>query len=568
MAAKRSRNVVHGLAAAIGVARPNPRALFAPMTALALLWSAAAHANNYTVTANGDPGTGGLSLRQAIALANASAGSVIDFDASLVGSTITLTQGQIAITAPMSIVGPGADKISVSGNDASRIFYVDTEVIDSAVTISGLTLTHANPEADGKFHFGGAIYDLNSYVVVQNSALTHNAAGAGPAAVVFSGFKAAGGRFDNDTITDNTSLVVYNGAVAFGGLGGAANVSISNSTVSSNKGCGIYGGVNGQLTLTSSVVEYNTGSTKGGGGVHIKYGGLTASNVTVAHNSTLTDGGGISVAGATAIISNSTIAYNYASGNGGGIVFSDAPGIAPRGALTLTASSVTDNAAYDVGAGIDVARAASVSIQRSLVTHNHATDFSSAAKGGGLAIEYVTGTTSVSNSTFYRNFAYESGGGIGIFNATSANNTTIANATIVLNSTAYFYGNGIFSLGQPYILSSIVARNSSRMNSQDLSGTFHIKYSLIETPGDATLNGIDNITGVDPGLGKLTDNGGPTLSMLPAATAPVLNDGKPSVSSGVDQRGLPRVVGGRVDMGAVERQNPEDLIFRDGFDSS
>jgi hypothetical protein len=55
--------------------------------------------------------------------------------------------------------------------------------------------------------------------------------------------------------------------------------------------------------------------------------------------------------------------------------------------------------------------------------------------------------------------------------------------------------------------------------------------------------------------------------MMPALSSPVLDAGGPS-SSGTDQRGLPRSANGRRDMGAVERQYPEDIIFRSGFDSS
>jgi hypothetical protein len=54
--------------------------------------------------------------------------------------------------------------------------------------------------------------------------------------------------------------------------------------------------------------------------------------------------------------------------------------------------------------------------------------------------------------------------------------------------------------------------------------------------------------------------------MLPTVTSPVLDAG--DIVAGNDQRGFPRVVNGRTDMGAVERQLVEDRIFRNGFDSS
>jgi hypothetical protein len=66
----------------------------------------------------------------------------------------------------------------------------------------------------------------------------------------------------------------------------------------------------------------------------------------------------------------------------------------------------------------------------------------------------------------------------------------------------------------------------------------------------------------------LTVNGGPTLSMLPSATSPVLDSGNVGCCSDVphDQRGVQRIANLVPDMGAVERQYPEVMIFRSGFD--
>src|SRR5258707_14236038 len=71
-----------------------------------------------TVTTAGDNGPG--SLRGAVLAANS--GDVISFDPALNGQTITLTTGQIAITKSVTINGPGAANLAISGNNASRIF--------------------------------------------------------------------------------------------------------------------------------------------------------------------------------------------------------------------------------------------------------------------------------------------------------------------------------------------------------------------------------------------------------------------------------------------------------------
>src|SRR6516225_6123166 len=64
-----------------------------------------------------DPG----SLRDAIA--NTPAGGTVDFQAGLTG-TITLTTGELAINKDLTIAGPGAGVITVSGNHASRVFNI------------------------------------------------------------------------------------------------------------------------------------------------------------------------------------------------------------------------------------------------------------------------------------------------------------------------------------------------------------------------------------------------------------------------------------------------------------
>jgi hypothetical protein len=67
-----------------------------------------------------DSGAG--SLRDAIKAA--SSGDTIVFAPSLTGQTITLTSGELEITSSLDIEGPGAAKLAISGNQASRVFHV------------------------------------------------------------------------------------------------------------------------------------------------------------------------------------------------------------------------------------------------------------------------------------------------------------------------------------------------------------------------------------------------------------------------------------------------------------
>src|SRR5438552_7463563 len=94
-------------------------------------------AATFTVSNVNDSGVG--SLRQAILEANARPGADEITFAQLEG-TITLTSGQLAITDDLTIAGPGAKELAISGNDSSRVFDVEGSAT-TTVTITGLTVT-------------------------------------------------------------------------------------------------------------------------------------------------------------------------------------------------------------------------------------------------------------------------------------------------------------------------------------------------------------------------------------------------------------------------------------------
>jgi hypothetical protein len=407
-------------------------------------------ASTFTINTNGDPGPGGtVSLRQAVASANASSGNTVQFDASLVGSTITLASGEIAITQPMNIIGPGAGKLTISGNDASRIFKVGSCPAPS-VSIDGLTLTHGHTILSG-----GAIFADHCGLILSNSRVTDSYA------------KLAGGAI---------------------GAQFAPLVGVGLSVISGN-------------------------ST----------GGL---------------GGAIEVYKSSAEVFFSTISGNVAQYQGGGVY----TGI--EAFLTLYYSTVSEN--------IIPAPPGS----------------SRSQGGGGLMIQ--GGKLTALNSTVAGNYAYTGGSAITLGSVYTGNHTTITASTIAGNSSCcYETGNGITSPdGVPVVRSSIVANNFSRAGVYDLSGSFKVYDSLVRNAGTAIVTGSGSLFGVDPKLSKLADHGGSTWTMLPAADSPAVDTPIGcDVTVPHDQRGFTRCVG-NADMGAVERQTVEDIIFRDGFDLS
>ena len=77
--------------------------------------------------------------------------------------------------------------------------------------------------------------------------------------------------------------------------------------------------------------------------------------------------------------------------------------------------------------------------------------------------------------------------------------------------------------------------------------------------GTAYVDQGGNLFGLDPRLGPLTDNGGPTLTHALLPGSPAINAGGPFPSFPADQfdqrgDGFPRIVAGVVDIGAYEVQ--------------
>lgn len=207
------------------------------------------------------------------------------------------------------------------------------------------------------------------------------------------------------------------------------------------------------------------------------------------------------------------------------------------------------------------------------------------ARGGGIRVN--DGDLTLTNSTVSGNSANDADGG-GIFvNATISRrgSLTLINSTTSGNS-ATGAGGGIRSLGQQFqrdltITNSIVAGNTDSGTAPDfqtVGGGLAVGFSLIGDNTGTTLTeaqtagGSGNLIGsnaapIDPLLGPLADNGGPTLTHALLPGSPAIDAGFSSlatdqrgVSRGVDLPGVPNVLGGNFsDIGSFELQLPEPL---------
>ena len=189
---------------------------------------------------------------------------------------------------------------------------------------------------------------------------------------------------------------------------------------------------------------------------------------------------------------------------------------------------------------------------------------SSAGFGGG-AIGVAGGTLQVVNSTISGNSAGSSvgnpsGGGGGVWiggGSASFVNATVANNT---DNAAGTSGGGIrIVAGALTLRNTIVAENSAPAGPNDISrtgGTLNSLNSLVQKAPAGTVQNASqtNLFNVDPALLPLGNYGGQLTQALPTGSA-AIDAGSNSFAPGpADERGLPRVFGPRVDIGAYEFQ--------------
>ncbi|HXE53458.1 MAG TPA: hypothetical protein VN541_10600, partial [Tepidisphaeraceae bacterium] len=292
----------------------------------------------WTVTSAADDGTAGT-LRSAIA--NSAAGDLIQFDPTVFApgspQTITLVSGQLEIAHNLTIQGPGAATLAISGNNASTIFQVDA---GSQLAVSGLALTKGSGKTAGN---AGGILALGSLNVSNCVFSSDSAASNGGAILATSGAQTS----NTITVTVNGCTFSNNSAGATGGavymLGG--NLNVSTSTFASNTASQGGGAIDAEgsfnsLSVSSSTFASNTAALGRGGAILAGVAQLGVVNSTFTGGSAR-QGGAIDCGGATTIITNCTIAGNAATGANGGGIFLPQPlsGITAQISNTIVANN-------------------------------------------------------------------------------------------------------------------------------------------------------------------------------------------------------------------------------------
>ena len=326
----------------------------------------AMHADAATITVTNTNDSGPGSLRQA--LRDAHDGDMINF---AVSGTILLTSGGLPINKNITISGPGADQLSIDGNQGVVVFGVfpDKTAAISGVTIrnaqAGIvneqgTLTLSNCTVSGTSQVG--LFN-DGVLIVSNCVVSGNSGGGigndhGVLMVTQSDVSGNLYGIYNDHGESSVSNCIvssneYGGVFDNGTSGGpndhifGGSLTIADSIINDNSGPGVDNNA-GVVTIVDSTISGNSGQSDAGGGVYTYQEGgkipghLTVINSTISGNFAFSAGGGIACGFSGLTVINSTISGNSAGNYGGGIANGSL-------GLMIVNSTVSDNSAATCG---------------------------------------------------------------------------------------------------------------------------------------------------------------------------------------------------------------------------
>jgi hypothetical protein len=399
---------------------------------------------------------------------------------------------------------------------------VDTITFDSTVFVPNVLTT---------ITLTGGPLELTHNVTISGLGAGQVGVSGGNVTTVFKVDAGVTAEIDGLTITGGKASVNSAGVNAGGGIFNAGSLTLHNDVITANSAAGANdegGGLfnSGTATVSVSGTTFSNNSAALGGGF-FNSGNVTVTGGTFLNNSAATTGGGFYSLG-TVTLTGTTLSHNTATLNGGGFFNNNV--------VTLTGSTLSNNTAQTGSGGGLFSLGGSLTVTQSTVADN------TAPSGGGLFVEISTVTLTA--STIADNFG-TSGGGID----NVSGNVTLSGTIVAANT--------------------VSATNSAPSDWADSAANPSSSFNLIGVGGSSGLsNNVNgNIVGnttlpVNPHLGPLADNGGPTqtLALLPgsaaidAAGSTLPTDPVTHQQLTTDQRGTPfsRLVDGAVDIGAFE----------------
>ncbi|MEQ8468160.1 DUF4114 domain-containing protein [Coleofasciculus sp. E1-EBD-02] len=466
-----------------------------------------------TVTSAADSGAG--SLRAAIT--QAQPGDTIEFASSLANQTITLTSGQLDVNKDLIINGANAPGITISGNNASRVFFIQGDPTWEPVEVTLKHLTIANGKTTEKGEDGaGAGIRTESYtkLTVEDSEFRNNHANGAGGGAIFAGWRSnttvINSEFENNSTSGNSQTGKSErggGAIA---VGSESSLTVRDSQFTSNTGIngGAINTVLGGLIVENSTFTNNDSTPGGAFGPHtFGYGGAIYSDGASATSDSSTSG--------KIEIRNSRFEGNTGAGQGGGLLLYGYPG----DQVIIEDSTIIDNQVIEsvngdaLGGGVRHGNSELI-IRNTTFANNRAL-----VQGGGLWIGEKSPVT-IENSIFYGNRAESTDGksGLGgaILLANGSQPTTITDTTIA-NNYAGWQGAGFWGGGYNVTLKNTLVADNIAHNGGNNWDIFHHTGTVFRDgggnfqsnyPNPEDTKVTDGVTLVDPQLGEFTPKRG------------------------------------------------------------
>ena len=493
----------------------------------------------FSVDTLSDDPSAGVTLREALALADGAAGADrIEFTAAIQGGTITLTGGQLTVASDVTI--DGGSGITIDANQQSRVLAITggSAADPNEVTLDSLTITGGKlaGSAPGSVDVGGGIYASGgTSLALTDSTVSGNSIIGSDQGLAWGGGIGSYGAtvtLTNSTVSGN-SITGYLGrgaGIASYAIGGRGAISLTDSTVSGNTADRSFGGYGGGIsattvTLTDSTVSGNDAGGGGtqGGGIHAVVAIVTGSTIS---GNDADKGGGIFASAMN--VSDTVVSDNNADFGGGGIY--------SRGGATVTDTKVSGNVA-GAGYGGGILAADGLTVTGSTISGNRA--------GGGVGGIFTGRDVSLTDSTISGNT-----GGIFSFLGTF----DLTHCTVTANS-GYGINNSLNLTPTTTIANSIVAGNGADVIGAAISSSNGHNIFGSAVAGSAAAD-LENVPTALLFAGGLADHGGPTLSyaLRAAADNPALAAALAIAGLDTDQRGEARPApdGSTPDIGAFE----------------
>lgn len=481
--------------------------------------------------------SGECTLRAAVQEANALPGpNAINLPAGTYNLTIPGTNeeaaatGDLDVTGDLTLTGAGAATTIIDGDRLDRILDI---LPGAALSISRLTISNGfvqSPSIDDEC--GGAIRNFGS-LTMSDFAVSRSQ--------IF--FGSGGGICNRGSLALAKGQVNGNWSVPDGGgIWSVGDVSLVAVTVMGNQAEFYGGGIHseGTLTIADSTISENH-TTYAGGGISIRAGTADLMRVRVIANTTTYQGAGVFNSVDTAV-ADSTISGNRVDNarpefpTGGGGFFNS-------GMLSISRTTISGNTvAQTEGTGLFAGGGGGISNDR-------------------LPLTAAAPTLRLANTTISANSANDGGGVHYGAGAGTATNLTIS------NNIAKSAGGGVYSAGgvNATFVNTVVANNTGA----NCSGTATSLGHNLDSDGTCDLTSPGDMRNVDPLLGPLADNGGPTMTHALLEGSPAIDAGSPATpgSGGTaceatDQRGVARPQGLACDIGAYESsfRRPPSLL--------